>query len=517
MELNSTSNMVNEKPKQDQQIECVDKEIGVSESREPALKLDEDGIPLNPQPTDSKHDPLNWPYLAKVYIVLLVSGLGFVNQLGSALINPAFVVMSEDLGITVEKASYCTTVVILFMGVCPMFVVPFSNVYGRRILYVIFTTIAAACQFGSGASSTYGGLITGRIFYGLGASIPLGLGAATICDLFPQRERGKYLGIYTLCVNNGPHLAPIVGGYIALNLSWRWCLYVPGIIQVGLLICFIFTFPETLFSRTERHGPEEDDTASYFSRLLPRGKILDRPIKPRHFLQPYIMIRYWAVSLSGVYWMTANTYGSTLFAVTGSKIAHTLYDFDVAQTGLLMGLPQTIGCMVGEACAGWVSDLTINTYAKRHDGHRKPEVRLALLPGCFALVAGVIGYGICVDRHSPWIALAMTMGVASFGLQVGATMIYAYATDCYKPQAPEVGVVINLYKSGEELDPKPLTQNHPNCRAAMSFLLHMRASLLLLTRDILQCSPSPSGFTPSPLVKRLGTTSPSPSSAPSTA
>lgn len=151
MELNSTSNMVNEKPKQDQQIECVDKEIGVSESREPALKLDEDGIPLNPQPTDSKHDPLNWPYLAKVYIVLLVSGLGFVNQLGSALINPAFVVMSEDLGITVEKASYCTTVVILFMGVCPMFVVPFSNVYGRRILYVIFTTIAAACQFGSGA------------------------------------------------------------------------------------------------------------------------------------------------------------------------------------------------------------------------------------------------------------------------------------------------------------------------------------------------------------------------------
>ncbi|KAK6379903.1 hypothetical protein LTS17_005977 [Exophiala oligosperma] len=439
--------MVNEKPKQDQQIECVDKEIGVSESREPALKLDEDGIPLNPQPTDSKHDPLNWPYLAKVYIVLLVSGLGFVNQLGSALINPAFVVMSEDLGITVEKASYCTTVVILFMGVCPMFVVPFSNVYGRRILYVIFTTIAAACQFGSGASSTYGGLITGRIFYGLGASIPLGLGAATICDLFPQRERGKYLGIYTLCVNNGPHLAPIVGGYIALNLSWRWCLYVPGIIQVGLLICFIFTFPETLFSRTERHGPEEDDTASHFSRLLPRGKILDRPIKPRHFLQPYIMIRYWAVSLSGVYWMTANTYGSTLFAVTGSKIAHTLYDFDVAQTGLLMGLPQTIGCMVGEACAGWISDLTINTYAKRHDGHRKPEVRLALLPGCFALVAGVIGYGICVDRHSPWVALAMTMGVASFGLQVGATMIYAYATDCYKPQAPEVGVVINLYKS----------------------------------------------------------------------
>ncbi len=333
------------------------------------------------------------------------------------------------------------------MGIVPMFVVPFSNVYGRRILYLIFTAIAAACQIGSGAATTYGGLITGRIFYGVGASIPLGLGAATICDLFPQGERGTFLGIYTLCVNNGPHLAPIIGGYIALNLGWRWCLYVPGIIQGGFLVCLCLSFPETLYSRSE--GARSTTRSSYFSRLLPHGKILDRPIKPRHFLQPYIMIRYWAVSLPAIYWMTANTYGSTQFAVTGSKLARQLYKFDVAQTGLLMGIPQTVGCMVGEATAGWVSDMIINNYAKRHNGYRKPEVRLALLPGCFALVAGLIAYGVCVDQHKSWPSLAVSMGVASFGLQVGATMIYTYATDCYKPQAPEVGVIINLYKSGE--------------------------------------------------------------------
>src|ERR1700743_1513090 len=87
--------------------------------------------------SDDKNDPLNWPYWLKVYLALTVSGLGFVNQLGSALINPAFVVIAEDLHISVEQASYCTTVVILFMGVMPMFVVPFSNVYGRRILYLV--------------------------------------------------------------------------------------------------------------------------------------------------------------------------------------------------------------------------------------------------------------------------------------------------------------------------------------------------------------------------------------------
>jgi hypothetical protein len=78
--------------------------------------------------SDDKNDPLNWPYWLKVYLALTVSGLGFVNQLGSAIINPAFVVIAEDLDISVEQASYCTTVTILFMGVMPMFVVPFSAI-----------------------------------------------------------------------------------------------------------------------------------------------------------------------------------------------------------------------------------------------------------------------------------------------------------------------------------------------------------------------------------------------------
>lgn len=253
------------------------------------------------------------------------------------------------------------------------------------------------------------------------------------------------MGIYTLCVNNGPHLAPIIGGYIAQNLSWRWCFYIPGIISAGLWVALVFTFPETLFSREDFSNLEG---TSYISKLLFKGKVLDRKIQLRDFITPYRMIGYWAVSLPSMYWMTANTYGSAMFAVTGSHLAAKLYDFNVAQTGLLMGLPLTIGCMIGEATAGWVSDMMINAYAKRHNGYRKPEARLYLMPACLVLTAAVIAYGPCVQQHKPWIALAICMGFAGFGLQVGATMVYTYTTDCYKPQAAEIGAVINLYKSG---------------------------------------------------------------------
>lgn len=59
------------------------------------------------------------------------------SVVGSALINPGYVQMSEDLKITIEQSSYCTTIFIVFSGLAPMFIVPYANTYGRRILFVV--------------------------------------------------------------------------------------------------------------------------------------------------------------------------------------------------------------------------------------------------------------------------------------------------------------------------------------------------------------------------------------------
>lgn len=86
------------------------KEIEVAATQQPGLKLDKYGLPLQPQPSDSPSDPLNWPWLQKLYVVLLVSLSSFIAQVGGSLFNPALVLMAKDLGVTVEQASYCTTV-----------------------------------------------------------------------------------------------------------------------------------------------------------------------------------------------------------------------------------------------------------------------------------------------------------------------------------------------------------------------------------------------------------------------
>jgi MFS family permease len=216
-----------------------------------ALKLDKRGLPLVPQPSDHKDDPLNWPVWQKYYVVVLMSAFTLMAHVGPAILNPSFVLVAKDLHVTIEQASYTTTVFILFSGVLPLIITPFANVYGRRPLYLIFTVVAIAGFVGSAAAPTWGGVIAGRVFSAIGSSIPLGIGAATICDLFVQGERGLPMGIYTWTLTNGPHVAPIAGGYIAQRYGWRWTIWIPAIIDGFLLILAVFTFPETLFSRAD--------------------------------------------------------------------------------------------------------------------------------------------------------------------------------------------------------------------------------------------------------------------------
>jgi MFS family permease len=79
----------------------------------------------------------------------------------------------------------------------------------------------------AGHCTTWNGILVTRVFNGIGAGSNVAIGGATICDLYFMHERGLYMGIYTFFLTNGPHLAPLIGGYIAQNLGWRQCFNIP--------------------------------------------------------------------------------------------------------------------------------------------------------------------------------------------------------------------------------------------------------------------------------------------------
>ena len=334
-------------------------------------------------------------------------------------------------------------------GIPPLLVIPLANVYGRRLVYLLGNLLAAVTNIATGSATTWSGVIASRAFNGLGAGSAVAIGAATICDIYYLHERGTYMGFYTWFLNNGPHFASLVGGFIAQNLGWRFCFSIPGYIQLGVFVFNVFCLPETLYSRKQKPELSDASERSHVDNLLFRHtRLNDRKPHLKDFFRPLIMARYVCVLLPTLYYMTAFCYGSVLFATTGSAVYSEFYHFNTIQTGLVLSVPLLIGCVVGEANAGWFIDWLVYRYAKRHDGKRAPEPRLDALWLALTIPIGVIIDGICISHSatSSWVGSAMGLGIACFGVQVAGTVVYTYCTDCYKPQTPELASFINVFR-----------------------------------------------------------------------
>jgi hypothetical protein len=170
---------------------------------------------------------------------------------------------------------------------------------------------------------------------------------------------------------------------------------------------------------------------SYLDLLTFRNGHSTRRLQARDFTRPFEILRYIAVVIPAIYYMTCFGYGTVLFALTGSKLFAQFYKFNNWQIGLLLSIPLTLGCLIGEFSAGWVTDWVSNRYAKAHGGDRLPEARLNVIWGALLIPVGVIVEGVCLSHHNTvgWIGSAFGMGIAGLGLQIATTVLYAYTTD----------------------------------------------------------------------------------------
>jgi MFS family permease len=128
-------------------------------------------------------------------------------------------------------------------AVSPLTWNPISNIYERQPIYIMSLVTAVLFSALSGWCKSYHVLLAMRALTGLFSDVSLGLGNATVTDLFFEHERGRYMGVYTLGFIMGGHVAPIIGGYINKRLSWRWCFFLPSTIAAGLLVLFCLTVP----------------------------------------------------------------------------------------------------------------------------------------------------------------------------------------------------------------------------------------------------------------------------------
>ena len=170
--------------------------------------------------------------IAGIMVSIMISLL--LAALDSTIVGTAMPKIIGELH-GMERYSWPFTAYMLFSTLAIVVFGRLSDLYGRKpvflfgILFFLFSS--ALC----GLSRSMLQLIIFRGLQGIGGGVLVSSSFIVVGELFPPRERGKYMGLLVSMFGLASVLGPAVGGLITDHLSWRWVFYVN--LPLGAIAC----------------------------------------------------------------------------------------------------------------------------------------------------------------------------------------------------------------------------------------------------------------------------------------
>ncbi|KAI9260539.1 major facilitator superfamily [Phascolomyces articulosus] len=221
----------------------------------------------------------------------------------------------------------------------PLFWSPLSERIGRRWVYIISIAVYTVTTIICGVSKNLALFFVMRILQGVFSSAGMTVGGGTVADLFLPQERGKAMSLLTLGTVTGPAVGPLIGGYTAQYLGWRWIFYICTIIGGVLFIANLLILRESLYR------PIEDIINQNKPKKTIRERLTYLKFDPFRslslLLRPDALLTCIPLSISfGWFYFLV-----CILSPTYSEI----YDFDQGSMGLLY----LTGGLAGNLMYGW--------------------------------------------------------------------------------------------------------------------------------------------------------------------
>ena len=158
----------------------------------------------------------------------------FLTVMDQTGVNIALPRIAEHFSADIPTVQWITLGYILATSALFMPMGRISDIVGRKYVYMGgFVVFVAAAAVG-GSAETLNVVVASKIVQGIGSAGIQANGMAMVADIFPERERGKALGLYMLIIGTGAISGPVIGGVLVSSLGWRSVFFAS--IPVGLLV-----------------------------------------------------------------------------------------------------------------------------------------------------------------------------------------------------------------------------------------------------------------------------------------
>ncbi|KAH7243730.1 major facilitator superfamily domain-containing protein [Fusarium redolens] len=422
---------------------------------------------LVPSPSNSPNDPLNMSRIRKeLYFLTLLFGACVTGALGPVLV-PAFGIISQTFQTPLSNVALLNGSLILGLGVSSYFSSVISDLWGRRMIFILTSILLVVSNIWAAVSQGYESLLAARVFQGLAMGPCFSLaGTSCVNDVFFLHQRGRRVGLWNFAVIVSVNIAPVISGYLIVDMGWRWAFWFLAVAFAVGLIMVVFFLPETKWDRDEVISSVAGNEKTSDEKATPQD--VETSVTPPTWkkivgvhlqfasakellpslVSPVLMLRHPVVIWGCIMWSITFTWVIVLGTVADQIFGAPPYSLDPTQVGLVIGIAPLVGSALGTLTSGWISDLAAHYMSAFNGGLYEPEFRLVVIvPSAITMAVGAFGLGDAIEHAKSTMACCIFLALINFGVGAGCTGIVTYTNDVCMDRAGNAFGLAMLIKS----------------------------------------------------------------------
>ncbi|KAI1615831.1 MFS transporter [Exophiala viscosa] len=401
-------------------------------------------------------DPFAWSKTRKNLMTYLSCAINVTASYSAgSYTSPAFQ-LTKKWGVSDVAYNVGITTFTAGFGFAPMVLAPFSEINGRRPVFISTGILFVVCQICCALTESYGGMLAARFFLGVGGSTFSTMVGGILADVWVTADRNTPMVLFTGATILGTGLGPLVSGFVAQNTSWRWVFWIQAITS-GILVSMVtLLFKETrgtvILSRKakllnkwyeqleaagalgmefESGDPEKpgkkscrirwrvqaDEERASIGRMI--AVSLYRPIHML-FTEPVVFFfSLWIAFSWGVLYLQ---FGAI------PLVFETNHGFTLEQTGAVFSA----------VCVGGLISVVLSIYQEKWAFKHYPKISgspegrltFACVESTFMPI-GLLWFGFTCYSSIPWIVPTIAIAVATMGIFSIYLSVFNYTADVY--------------------------------------------------------------------------------------
>jgi len=176
-----------------------------------------------------------------IAIAVMVSAV--MELVDTSAVNVSLPYIAGNLSASTDEATWVLTSYLVANAI----ILPLSgwlaNYFGRKRLLMLSVTGFAGASMLCGLAPTLPALVLFRILQGAAGGCLQPTTRAIMLEAFPRSERGHAMALWGVGIVIAPIVAPMLGGWLTTDYSWRWIFFLNlPISLLGLFLVSTYVF-----------------------------------------------------------------------------------------------------------------------------------------------------------------------------------------------------------------------------------------------------------------------------------